>query len=91
MNVVVLIWIMILFLKTLKKMVKLKKYRTCNGCKAYYYRFKSHHCSLGYRQKDSDKKLYGFSLGVVPDEKCTKPKTLSELSEAHNTKKLKSQ
>jgi hypothetical protein len=50
--------------------MKLKKIRTCNGCKAYI----SDKCELRFKTKLVDRK-FGVYFGMVPLEKCFKPLT----------------
>lgn len=46
----------------------MKRYRSCQGCRAYFYSSGLHNCQKGYEQK----------LGV-PMEPCPKPRTNKEL------------
>jgi hypothetical protein len=56
----------------LKNSAKLKKPRTCEGCRAFeYINNCDKRCSIGYYQE------YG-----IPKEPCPKPKTIQQLIDA---------
>lgn len=60
----------------------LKKYRTCNGCKAMFRGWCGHldECTLGY-DLEYRKGPYGIRVGY-PGEPCPKPKTNMKMLDA---------
>lgn len=61
--------------------MKLKSARTCNGCKAENTQSIIGGCLLNYKVEPT-KEIHGCVVSQKPLEKCKKPKTLSEFSDA---------
>lgn len=55
--------------------MNITKKKNCNRCKAY----KVEKCILGYDKENFSFDEYGFTAFGVPDEKCPKPLTYSDL------------